>query len=132
MENIENDFMNLDHTNMDTETLWNFFKTKIHSAIDKYIPHKFARPKSGLPWINQEIKSLIRKRDRLYKRVKKENNNNKLKHHFKEVKKAIQKKIRQSFWTYIDEIISPEEDKSQKKFWSFIKSLKKTILVLVL
>jgi len=48
---------------------------------------------------------------------------------FLQLKHSIQKQIRHSYWIYISDLITPRpEDRtstSQKKFWSFIKSLRK-------
>ena len=50
---------------------------------------------------------------------------------FKECKKAVQKTDRQSYWTYINNIIEtgdPDNDHAQpmqKRFWNYIKSLRK-------
>ena len=52
------------------EQLWSKFKVSIAQVVDKYIPHKLAKKRGSLPWINQNIRRLIRKRDRLYKLCK--------------------------------------------------------------
>ena len=52
----------------DIQTLWDEFVTKLQHGIDTYIPIRKARSRDGLPWINQEIRRLMRKRDRHYKR----------------------------------------------------------------
>ena len=52
------------------EQLWSKFKVSIAQVVDKYIPHKLAKKRHGLPRINQNIRRLIRKRDRLYKLCK--------------------------------------------------------------
>ena len=50
---------------------------------------------------------------------------------FKKCKKAVQKTDRQSYWTYINNIIDtgdPDNDHAppkQKRFWNYIKSLRK-------
>ena len=52
------------------EELWSKFKHSIAQVVDKYIPHKHTKARQGLPWMNQNIKRLMRKRDRLYKLCK--------------------------------------------------------------
>ena len=39
-------------------------------GIDKFIPTRKASIRDGFPWINQEIRRLMRKGDKLYKRIK--------------------------------------------------------------
>ena len=51
-----------------TNQLWEIFKNKLIQLI-KDVPHKIAKVKDSLPWINTETKKRIRKRDRLYKKI---------------------------------------------------------------
>jgi len=44
------------------EQLWSKFKASITLVVDKYIPHKLTKKRSGLPWINRKIRKLIRKK----------------------------------------------------------------------
>ena len=48
-----------------------FSKEDIEASVNKHIPHKVFKRKDKLPWITQELKSLIRKR--AYKKKKKSN-----------------------------------------------------------
>ena len=48
-------------------------KEDIEASVNKHILHKVCKGKDKLPWITQELKSLIRKRDRAYKKKKKSN-----------------------------------------------------------
>ena len=95
---------------------------------DKYIPHKVTRCRCSLPWITTSIRRLIRRRDKLYRKFKQSKSED-IYEDFKTVKHTIQKEMRKAYWSYINNIISLPPDNSivhnQKKFWSFIKSLKK-------
>ena len=51
----------------DVQSLWDKFVTRLQQGIDKFIPVRKADTRDGFPWINQEIRWLIRKRDKLYK-----------------------------------------------------------------
>ena len=48
---------------------------------------------------------------------------------FLDLKHSIQKELRKSYWQYINNLISPESShhgyQQQKKFWSYIRSLKR-------
>ena len=119
-------------------SLWTKFKDKLISLLDKYIPKKKTTPIKKLPYITPEIEKLIRRRDRTYKKIKQNRNafdrstptqierENKLRN----LRREIQRKMRQAYWKHIDSIISPEENeenkfKGMKKFWQFIKANKK-------
>ena len=59
------------------------------------------------PWINRKLKAQVRRRDKLFRRMKKTNNETDIRK-FKECKKAVQKIERQSYWTNINGIIETE------------------------
>ena len=72
-------------------------------------------------------KKLIKKRDKLYKTMKKSGS----KQHrdkYKQIKHQVQKQLRQSCWKYIENLVTPNEDEStlnsMNKSWSYIKSKK--------
>ena len=50
------------------QSMWDRFATGHEQGIDKFIPVRKAGTRDGFPWINQEIRRLMRKRDKLYKR----------------------------------------------------------------
>jgi len=111
-------------TNVDQ--LWSKFRYSIAHVVDKYIPHKLTKTRRGLPWINQNIKKLIRKRDRLYKLCK--NSFSEVKYaEFKSLKHLVQKEMRSAYWSYTNNLIAPEGQphSNQKRFWSYIKALRR-------
>ena len=54
----------------DVQQMWDIFASRLEQGIDKFIPTRKAGTRDGFPWINQEIRRLMRKRDKLYKRMK--------------------------------------------------------------
>ena len=104
--------------------LWVKFSTALNSSIESHIPHKLARSKHSSPWITHEIKVLIRKRDRLFKKKKKSAHPGDIKQ-FKETKYLVQKKLRQAYWNYIEGNDSQSTtNKTSKRFWTYIKHRK--------
>ena len=65
ISNFASDFMT-NYENLDDEQLWNSFKSAIYQGISKFVPIKRFGVKNSLPWITQEIKRLMRKRDKLF------------------------------------------------------------------
>jgi hypothetical protein len=57
---------------MNIEVYWTTFKSHLFNAMDQYIPSKtlISRWNIHVPWINQNIKKMIRKKERLYKAAK--------------------------------------------------------------
>ena len=52
-------------------TLWSIFKTSLTEAINKNIPSKQIRTSNNLPWMNSNLKKMIRKKNKLHQRAKK-------------------------------------------------------------
>ena len=80
------------------------------------------------PWISKQVKSLMRKRDTLFKRQRKTGAAQV--RHYRETKARLQQAERQSYWKYVENIIEegdPEQEHQlkQKPFWNFIKSLRR-------
>ena len=65
MKRYQESFL-LDSLGKSVEELWNDFTNTLNKLCEECIPSKFIRGKSSLPWITQEIKRMIRKRDSLY------------------------------------------------------------------
>ena len=40
--------------------LWNYFKSRIESGTDKFIPQKFSSTNKALPWVTGSIKRLMK------------------------------------------------------------------------
>ena len=121
-----------------TNELWLMFKDAITKAAQKYIPSKICKKRDRLPYITPEIVKLIKRRDRVYKkrqRAKRNFNHSATGYQnadkkLKQLKKEIQTKLRQAYWSYIESIITPVENDSgtasgMKRFWQFVKSKRK-------
>lgn len=57
-----------DPATTDSQVLWDKFAGKLQQGIDTFIPIRQAGTRDGFPWINQEIRRLMRRRDKLYRR----------------------------------------------------------------
>ena len=90
------------------EEIWKTFKTALQNGISKYVPIKKIGTKKSLPWITQEIKRLVRKRDSLYQKQKR--GKSKDRHHFKQVKHLVQTKIRLAYNNYLQNILGLNEE----------------------
>jgi hypothetical protein len=124
--------MNNDHQNMTVDEVWDIFKNKVLDAVDQTVPSKMINNnKKRLPWITKEIKALIRKRNKLYQK-KKRNKCTRTTKKYHECKRTLQKKMKQEYWKYLEGIITfyttdtnSERPQKQNKFWSYIRNLKK-------
>ena len=139
--NIKNQ-ITIDAEEKSTEQLWTSFKEELVKQMDKHIPKKMSKNRRKIPYITPDIEKLIRRRDRIYKKMKRGGEafdrsrpqHIKLEEEFRNIKKDIQKSMRRAYWTYIDNIVTPPDENTEnetnkyqgmKKFWQFIKSNKK-------
>ena len=126
-------FLSSDHSLMSVNDMWVSFKSEVLVAIERFIPTKMTKTKYSLPWIDHSIKCLIRKREKLYFRARKSSSLD-IKNHYKRFRAHVQKAIRDAYWKHISNISfetddndpdCPRKNEKCKRFWSFVKSLKK-------
>ena len=55
-------------TLLPVQSMWDKFATGLEQGIGKFIPVRGPGARDGFPWINKEIRRLMRKRDKPYKR----------------------------------------------------------------
>ena len=127
-------FLSSDHSHMSVNDMWVSFKSEVIAAIERFIPSKMTKTKYSSPWIDSSIKRLIKRRDRLYFRARKSSSPD-IKSNYKRFRAHVQKVIRDAYLKHISNIFSfdtdsadpgcPRKNEKPKKFWSFVKSLKK-------
>ena len=129
------------HEGKSINLLWEEFKGALHSGIEKHAPQHTISTKPSLPWMTQEVKGTIRKRDSLYdkyKRLRRPTD----RCAFLEAKHLVKQKLKQAHDRYIEEILglsnsleqpepncqsSPEPHKStlaSKQLFSLLKNSK--------
>ena len=109
-----------------TEELWTLFRDHLKAAIKDHIPHKQARVKENKPWVSPALRRLIKKRDRIFKKMRKQGTEE-LKQKNKQLRREVQRQLRRAYWNYLSKTF--EEDDSQqstksKRFWTYIKHQK--------
>ena len=99
-----------------------------NELMENYIPTKLSKKKHKLPCFNGELSRLNKT---LHKSYRKRNASSKANKHYKSVKALFQRKLRNAYLEYIEQILDFEKadasstqptHKSSKQFWSFIKS----------
>ena len=127
-------FLSDDHSSMTVNDMWVTFKSEFIAAVERFIPSKMTKTKYSLPWIDNSIKRLVRKRERLYLHARKSSCPD-LMNNYKNFRAHVQKVIRDAYWRHVSNIFtleeneidpdSPKKNIKVKRFWSFVKSLKK-------
>ena len=89
-----------------------------------------SRPKQSYPWINQSIIRQMRKRDSIFRKAKRADPSSKAKlwKAYKKQRNLVTKLLRESHESYKNEILGPSLDSNPKRFWSYIRSLRKDSL----
>ena len=124
MVEFHNNFMAEGTSTATVDDAWNKFKQAILRGVAKFVPHKTAWSTNKKPWISRETVRQIRQRNRAYQRQRRTRNQHD-QDRYRDLKHKTQKKIRQDYWKYLEDIVTPSEGNNtraaNKKFWSFVK-----------
>ena len=131
MVKFKDAYLSEDHSHMPVNEMWVKFKTGFVEAVERFFPSRMTKTKYSVPWIVATFKRLVKRRHKLYLRARKPKDPD-VKNHYKRFKAHVQKVLRDAYWKHVPNIFTFENDSSDtpkpekiKKFWSFIKSLKK-------
>ena len=108
---------------------YQFFKETITTVINDHISQKKLSSRWSLPWLNNSIKRMIRKKQRLYNKAKRTGNATDWRN-FKIIRKQIKSQLTTAHDEYVADLLSFSKDYSTnkpvptKRFWSYIKSKK--------
>ncbi|CAG2226442.1 unnamed protein product [Mytilus edulis] len=103
------------------ENMWKYFKENIMKIIDQKVPTKMTTTKFTHPWINTNIKRLIRRKNKAYKKSRK-TKKKRDRDRYKYLQQQTQMEIRKAHKEYMNDIISLSYTEKPKRFWSFLKS----------
>ena len=125
VNNLSNQILEKYDIDSDVETVWKELRDGLLQACADHVRHKTSKSKTSLPWIDQETKKMIRRRDRVHKRYKKTGRKD-LEKEFHDLKRDIQRRIRRSYWQYVERLVTdrtedPEPTTPNKKLYCFNK-----------
>ena len=99
----------------DINTIWTRFQEILQTGTKRFIKHRLQKANNGLPYITPTLRKMMRKRDRLYDRMKKtrrhvsmHNQASLMRAKYQRLKARVQQAIRQAYWSYVASIILPE------------------------
>ena len=96
-------FMKSDPTKNDIITNLSTIKSILNNLLNDYVPYKTTKSRHNLPWITNDIKRSMRKRDRHFPRARKSNSNTDWSI-FRKLRNSVAKSIT-SHKNYINNII---------------------------
>ena len=100
---------------------WEYFKSFLIDAMNKFVPSKKTSCHYHLPWITRHVKRPIRQTQRAYNRAKKSAKDRDWAK-FRRKRKNCQKAQKESHWNYLNQLL--EED-SGKSLWQYLKGLRR-------
>ena len=110
---------------------WTQFEEKLKTLTDKHIPSKMiSGNRTRKPWMDKTVRSGHRKVKKLFAKQK-QSGSRKDRKRYLQTKAQAQKQERQAYWKYVENLIELGDEQEQqpsskqKRFFSFIKSLKK-------
>ena len=76
VKSIHDEIKDMKNDGKSVNSMWKFFQCNLETSKKKKPTYriKTAKNKDSCPWINKDLKRLVRKRDRCYKRKKKSGN----------------------------------------------------------
>ena len=104
--------------------LWDDFKEMLNNGAEKFKPSKILKKQHRLPWVSNNIKRLIRQRDKAFSTMKDSSTQENI-DKFKYLKSTVQREIRKKYNKYIEDLIEPNLDKGNKKLWGMVKRIKR-------
>ena len=114
---------------LSVEEYWQQLKKLISDLTSKHVPSKTIKNRPNFkPWITSHVKRCLRKVKAAYRKMR-NSNSQRLIDKYKHLKAESQRIQRNAYWRYINSLFEPSKDTeipaAQKRFWNYIKSLKK-------
>ena len=113
------------------QELWDEFTEHLEKFQAECVPSKILRGKKSLPWITQDIRRAIRKRNRLYDRLKRTKCPKVRKGHLR-LRHLVRKKIQLAHNKYIEALLGVNTDDdtddrkvNTKRLFTYLKSSRK-------
>ena len=105
------------------EEMWNSFKSAIASVVDKYVPSKMSSTRQTHPWVNTNLRRLMRRKQRAHRKARKTGKGKDWKG-YKTLQKETQSTTRSAEKHFLQDVISGNLKQDPKRFFTYVKSRK--------
>ena len=102
---------------------WETIRNSLQTIMDSTVPSKMSSTKRNLPWINNDLKRKMRKRDQLYKKARKTITGEGWAA-YRKYRNMVTKLTKKAHLDYINNVIGDSLVDQPKKFWSYVKLMK--------
>ncbi|XP_072169500.1 uncharacterized protein [Diadema setosum] len=109
------------------ESNWMMISNFLNRCLSELIPSKMSKGKRHLPWITQDIKQKMRKRDRLFKKAFRQGTTAAWKD-FRKFRNQVAKIVHEAHDNYINNIIGASLQDNPKVFWSYIRKCRTEVI----
>ena len=116
-------FVNGLASSRDIEQNWTMVKSFLSRAVEDHVPSKLGKAIKGLPWVNNRIRRMIRRRNKTHAMAKRFNSA-RLKLKWQNLRKQIKSEIQSAHSTYINNMVGDVRE-DPKPFWKYINRQKK-------
>ena len=104
------------------QILYNSFKSKVQSLINSHIPIKMTSSRTNMPWFNNTLKRMCKKKQRLFNKAKR-SGSNKCWQQYRTFKRDTLKAIRRQRWKHINNVLQVGLEQSDPKpFWRYVRA----------
>ena len=101
--------------------MWNFIKTRLHKIMEDTVPSKLSSTRYHQAWITRDVKRLSRRKKRSYVKLMKTKRRADI-NMYHQLKRATERKCKEAYKDYIENMISPDLTSNPKRFLGLIKS----------
>ena len=108
---------------LNTDSLWEAFKTLFDRLVMQYVPSKMSSNKYRNPWTNRTVTRLSRRKSRAHRKAKQTRHSRDWER-YKHLSKSLQRECRKAHNTYVNDIICGDMKQNSKKLWTYLKSKK--------
>ena len=108
----------------DVDKTWEGYLDIFDAISRDCIPRKKGRTKQRTPWIGDEIRKLVVKKKKAFKRAKQSNSDSHWRT-YKDLRNKVKQASNRSYHSYINTLFSDNSD-NRKRFFSFVRSQKKS------
>ena len=110
----------------DVNEQFNDFYFRLQGVVDRHAPVKKLTPKEvkmqQKPWITAELRKLIKKKNKLFKRKKRQPNNEDIRASYNELRNKVNRELDKAKKAHYTSYFK-ENNKNSKKIWDGIKSI---------
>ena len=119
------EFLLSDPSRNSVDTNWSKIRDNLYDILNACVPSKWSKAKRHLPWISTNLKRQMRKRDRLYRKAHKLQNN-KAWHEFRQFRNHVAKAVHRARcnYMYVNSVIGASLAVKPKTFWSYVKLMR--------